>query len=265
MKKLKQYYKKIITYVRKKENYGKVLLGVLVLIFLVFTAIYILGTRNISKIEERKIINNSRNYMNFIEDITESKSKDIDKYVIFALDYNLYNNNKNEIATGDLVKFINDTFLLNITKDKIISLGITEEMLNKRITYNSGKDTYSIKKDESTKEIKEKNFIYYKVKKIRRKNKNTYVIKYSKYLIDDPYKILNYYIEKNTNLEPKNQKDIVDIKPIRNYLVGNTSISSVKKLISYNEDDLKNYSKKKGSVKIIYVIEGNNIKIKKIK
>ena len=261
MKNIIQIKNKIITYVKNKENYGKVLLGVLVLIFLVFTAIYILGTGNISKIEENKIISQSRKYMDFIEDITESKSKGIDKYIVFTLDYNLYNNNKNEMTSNEIKTYINKTFNKKLKKEEITSVGITEEMLNKNITYDSSKDIYKINVDKDTgKQIEERKIVYSKVKKIRRKNKNTYVIKYDKYVIENPYNILNYYIEKN--VDNNNQ---VDITPIKNYLLGSSSTKEIKNIIKKNEKDLEKYSKKKGKIKITYIMKGNKLIIYKIK
>ncbi|MBO5530695.1 MAG: hypothetical protein J5970_04780 [Bacilli bacterium] len=252
---------KIITYVNKKENYGMILLGILVLIFLVFTAIYILGTGNISKIEENKIVKQSQKYMEFIEDITESKSKGLDKYIIFTLDYNLYNNHKNEMTTKEIKQYINETFNKKIKNDDIISVGITKEMLNKNITYDSGSDIYKINVDNETgKQIEERKIVYTKLTKIRRKNKNTYTVKYNKYVIDNPYNILNYYIDLN-----RNQNKAVDITPIKNYLLGSSSSKEVKKLIEKNEKDLEKYSKKNGKIKITYIMKGDKLIIQKIK
>ena len=102
MKKMKEIYKKFIAYASKKENFGKVLLGILLLIFLVLTIIYFIGTGRISKIEEEKITRESAKYLSYIEDITESDSDEIDKYIIFALDYSLYNENNSSMTSEEI-------------------------------------------------------------------------------------------------------------------------------------------------------------------
>lgn len=261
---MKQKINKLITYASKKENYGKVLLGILVIIFLVFTAIYLLGTGHISKIEKNKINKESTKYINYIEDITESKSKNIDKYIIFALDYFNENNNISEVSAKDVTKFLKKNLNIDIKKDKVISIGITDEMRSRNITFDSSRETYKINKNEiSGQSIKERGLVYYKERKIRKKNINTYEIKYDKYVINNPYNLLNYYIEKDTHIT--NEDEYIDITPIKNYLMGSGNIDSVKKIIKNNEKDIKEYAKKKGSIKIIYKLKGNNLVIDKIK
>ena len=261
---MKQKINKLITYASKKENYGKVLLGILVIIFLVFTAIYLLGTGHVSKIERNKIDKESAKYINYIEDITESKSKNIDKYIIFALDYYKNNNNKMEVSAKEISKFLKKNLNMDYKKEKVISVGITEEMRLKNITYNSSKETYKINQiNISGQSIKERGIVYYKQKSIRKKNINTYVIKYDKYIIKNPYDFLNYYIDKNTKTTDEDK--YIDITPIKNYLMGSGNIDSVKEIIKNNENDLKVYAKKKGSVKIIYKLKGNKLVIDKIK
>lgn len=261
---MKQKINKLITYASKKENYGKVLLGILVIIFLVFTAIYLLGSGHVSKIERNKIDKESAKYINYIEDITESKSKDIDKYIIFALDYYKNNNNMFEVSAKDITKFLNKNLNIDIKKEKVISIGITDEMRSRNITYDSSKETYKVNVSAiSGQSIKERGIVYYKEKKIRKRNINTYEIKYDKYVISNPYDLLNYYIDKDTKITDEDK--YIDITPIKNYLMGSSNIDKVKEIIKNNEKDLKAYSKKKGSVKIIYKMKGNKLVIDKIK
>ena len=70
-----------------KENIRIVILGILALIFLVTIIVYLIISKNISKIEEEKINKETREYANYIEDIVDIKSKDLDKYIIYTLDY----------------------------------------------------------------------------------------------------------------------------------------------------------------------------------
>ncbi|MBR3116613.1 MAG: hypothetical protein IKF36_01910 [Bacilli bacterium] len=260
MKKMKEIYKKFIAYASKKENFGKVLLGILLLIFLVLTIIYFIGTGRISKIEEEKITRESAKYLSYIEDITESDSDEIDKYIIFALDYSLYNENNSSMTSEEISKFIKTNLNIDVDKEKIINLGITEEMLAKNITYDAGKDIYTINQKEVTgKQISETKIIYYKLNNIKKTTKSSYKAFYDKYVITNPYDMLNYYIDKNA--EEDNKEKIVDITAIRNYLLGSSSVSNVKEIIKNNEDDLSKYAETDGSVTISYSLVGDELVI----
>ena len=260
---MKKIYNNFITYVKKKENYGKVLLGVLILIFLVFTAIYILGTRNVSNIEAKKIDKESTKYINFIDDITESKSKDLDKYIIFALDYSMNNDSKSSLTSKEITKFLKKNLNMDVKREKIISVGITDEMRLKNITYDTSKDIYTLNlSDKTGKDIKDTKIIYYKANKIRKINRSTYLIKYDKYYINNPYDMLNYYIDKNALAS---EDEFIDTTPIKNYLLGSSNVDSIKAIIKNNEADLKKYAKKKGSVKITFKTKGNKLVIDRIK
>ena len=264
-KKAKKYSKKFVDYVKNKENFGKVLIGLIVLIVLVFTAIYILGTGNVSKIEEEKIKKESSQFLYFVEDISESKSKDVDKYIVFSLDYSYYNNNDADMTADEITQFLNTTFDLNTTKEKILSVGITEEMLAKNITYDGSKELFKISPAQvSSKKIEDVPITYYRMYKIRRNNKNTYTAKYDKYIIKNPYDMLNYYIDRNNNLNGEEPGAMYDTTTIRNYIVGSNSSKGVKELISKNEEDLKNYASKEGTLSITYVMNGEKLIIKDI-
>ena len=140
MEKIKKY----INSEYLKEHLNVVILGILILIFLVATLIYFLISRNVSKIEKDKIINDTTPYINYLEDIENSKSKDIDKYIIYTLDYFTYEKGQNSLKTEEISNFINDTFnkklqlkpLYKIKKISAVSQGekpiTTDEYLAKK-------------------------------------------------------------------------------------------------------------------------------------
>lgn len=260
MKKLKTIIKS--DYI--KEHLNIVVLGILILIFLVAIFIYFLLSRNISKIEKEKIINDTTSYINYLEDIENSKSKDIDKYIIYTLDYFTYEKGNNNLKTDEIVDFINDTFDKKYTNEDVKSYGISPSMLDKNIVYNIDNDTYTLFRDKIDRRDLEKKFvIYYKREKITKYNKKKYRVKYSKYIITDPLDLLNYVIEYNTNV--KSQEDEIDITNLKEYLqTGN--ISKIKTFLNENDFILNKYTKKKKTVKVTYKVnEDNSFKIYKIK
>ena len=260
MEKIKKY----INSEYLKEHLNVVILGILILIFLVATLIYFLISRNVSKIEKDKIINDTTPYINYLEDIENSKSKDIDKYIIYTLDYFTYEKGQNSLKPEEISNFIKDTFNKKVSKDDIKNFGINPAMLEKNIVYNIENDTYSLYRSKTDlRDLEKKPVVYYKREKISIYNKKKYKVKYSKYVIDNPLDLLNYVIEYNTKV--KKQEDEIDINNLREYLqTGN--VSKIKYFLNENDYILKKYTKKKKTVKVTYKItDDNSFKIYKIK
>ena len=254
----------------QNKNVGIVILGILILIFLVFTAIYLFGARNISKIEEKELRDNSKDLVNYLEDITLSKSKDIDKYIIFALDYSYDVNSKNSLTVSEIYQFISEKFTIKTSEEDIKNIGITEAMLEKNIVYDPQTDSYILSVlGNNAQKIAETPITYYKLEKISKLNKKKYVVTYRTYTVENPYDILNYYLEKNNESIGSNGEDgnitydIVDITPIRNYLMGNSKLGTLKGAI--NDKDISKFAKKGKKVKVTYIVKDNNILIDKIK
>ena len=273
MKKLKTFTKNIKKIFNKEyleKNLGVVMLGILILIFLVFTLIYFIGTRRVSSIEEKLLKEKSKNLVNYIDDITLSKSDKVDKYIIFALDYSYNVNSKNELTYKEIYDFLKENFTKKFTEEEIKNCGVTSEMLERNITQNNLKESYTmniVKNDAET--ISKTKIVYYKLEKIRKINKNKYRMYYRQYTIENPYDMLNFYLEKNMNAEGKEDElgeykyDLYDITPIRNYLMGNGKIADVKNNII--DSDISKYAKKGKKIKITYTISDDKLLINKIK
>ena len=255
-----------------KENTGIVILGILILIFLVFTAVYVIGTKNISEIEEKTVRNKGEELITYIEDITLSDSKEVDKYIIYALSNSYNKESKSSLTCKEIYEFIKENFTIEITEEKIKNMGVSPLMLERNISYDPTKDAYEIlpaKKDGQT--IAETPITHYKLEKISKINKKKYVVTYSKYTIEDPYKMLNYYMDENmqnNGTEDENGNvtyDLVDTTPLVNYLTGSGKLGDAKKIIDDNK--INNYAvhDKKGTIKVTYIAKGDKLLIDKIK
>lgn len=264
-------FKNIKTKITDKENTGMVILGILISIFLVFTAIYIIGTKNISEIEEKTVRNKSEELITYIEDITLNDSKEIDKYIIYALSNSYNKESKNSLTCKEIYEFITENFTIEISEEKIRNMGISPSMLEKNISYNPTTDSYEIlftKLDGQT--IAETPITYYKLEKISKKNKKKYVVTYSKYTIEDPYKMLNYYMDENMKNEGVEDEDgnitydLVDTTPLVNYLTGSGKLGDAKSIIDDNKIDNYATLDKKGTIKITYIAKGDKLLIDKI-
>lgn len=270
--KTKNIFSSIKKFISKQENTGIMILGILILIFLVFTAVYLIGTRNISSIEEKTLREKSDDLMLYIEDITLSESNDIDKYIIYALDYSYNKNNKNNLNCDEITTFIKENFTVDTDAEKIRNMGVSPLMLAKNITYEPTTDSYKMnitKKSPQT--IKDEPIIYYKLEKISKKNKKKYVVTYKKYIIRDPYQMLNYYMDINNNTEGKEDGkgnmtyDLVDTTPIVNYLTGAGKLANIKSLIKSNNISSYAQEDKKGEIKVTYIIKNDKLLIDKYK
>lgn len=249
-----------------KENIKVVILGILLLIFLMSTIVYVILSKNISKIEEQKIREESIEYSNYLEDIKTIKGNNLDKYIIFTLDYSKNANNQNKLTSDEISEFITTRLNKKTTAEEVRKYGINGNMLDRNITYNSIDDTYIMNDVQlDRKQIAEDKIIYYRIKSIKKVNKKKYVIKYEQYIIEEPYELLNKYLEINRkNIEDDIQNDI-DLTLIKNYLTtGNKS--DIKHFFNTYDKELSNVAKKSGRAKITYVIDDNgNTVIHKIR
>lgn len=264
MRDIKKFINKITDKEFLKENIRGVILGILSFIFLVSLIAYFAITRSISKIEEVKINTESREYANYIEDITEIKSKDIDKYIIYALDYSTNVNNQNKLTSSEISNFLTDKLNKKIKEEDIKNFGVNKLMLERNITYNNVDDSYILNDQQLDRQtLAKKELVYYKQKVLKKINKKKYVITYEKYIIKDPYEMLNYFLEENRNSKEIKNKDgsvtteNTDISLIKNYLITG-QIKDIKHFLNENDKNINKFAKKDGKIKIIYIVNQNN-------
>ena len=251
----------LVNFFSKKE-YDRKQLGIISLIgvgivSLVIIVVFLVLSRNISQIERNTIMDKSKVYSYYLE-YAENKKKGTDDYIIFALKYSTINNHKSGLTSAELSNLISEIFNVNIDEDTIRKNGVSEKMVNENIMYSPSDDMYDyITPKLDPKTIAETQVSYYQFKKLTRINSKKYSVVYQKYIIEDPYKVLNYYLDKN------NQSDrIYDIAPYRNYLVGSDSIVRFKESII--PEDISNYAKKDKKYKVTYVVKDDKVLIDKV-
>ncbi len=244
------------------KNIGVSILVILVFIFIVFTLIYIFFGNNISVIEENKIKSDTKIIANYLDDIASNKTNSKDKYILFALDYNNSEYHKNEMTVEEIVNFIKEYFTIKLKEEDLINTGITPLLVDRHIVYDVDKKSFKMN-DSSVNVIK-----YYKIEKIKKLNKKKYRATYREYTITDVVEMLNYYLKKNNETEGIVDENgnytynLKDIEPIRNYILGSGNILDIKNSI---DDDVENYSKKGGTIKVTYVVEDDKVLIDSVK
>ena len=250
---------------KKKNNIDNRRLGLIILcglgiIFIATILIYLLHFRTLSSLE-KKSLNDKNNEIIYYLDYLDIDSKQIDKYIVYALIYNKNEHKKNILSGDEITSFINDNFNINVSKEEIKNIGITPYMLENNVSYESGNDTYIIMSNTiDPQTISTKEITYYKLKKMSKINRRKYQITYEKYVIEKPYDVLNYYMEMNVNLD---EKDLIDLTPVKNYLMGMESVSSFKKVIK--DEDIKKFAKYKKKISVTFVVKDDKMLIDKIK
>lgn len=276
MRKLKKFFKNLpknikdffvksketIVNLFTKKEYDRKQLGIISLmgvgiVALVIIIIFMIMSKNISQIEKNTIMDKSKTYSYYLEYV-EDKKKGTDDYIIYALKYSTINDHKSGLSSAELSNLISEIFNKKIDEDTIRKNGVSEKMLKENIMYSPADDMYDlITPKADPKVIAETPVSYYKFKKLSRINSKKYSIVYQKYVIEDPYKVLNYYLDLN------NQTDMMyDIVPYKNYLVGSDSIVRFKE--SIKAEDVDKYAKKDKKYKVTYIVDGDKVLIDKV-
>ena len=224
-----------------KDKIMYIIVGIIIVILLF---LLIINYHKLLPLEEASITNYSNKMMRYM-DVLEKEN--LDYYVCYTVTYYKNEYNKNSVSVNEIVNFINKHFNKKVTKKEIESLGVTPYMIEKYITYNDGEKKYTITTDElSYADIAKIKVVNYDIEKIKKINKKIYEITYNKYVIDNPYDILNYYVDKK-------KEDEAEI--VNNYLRGKASRKDIDKYIT------NKIGKKKDTIKVKYVIDDGNILI----
>ena len=250
MDKVKQFFRKIIS---NKKILAIVIASILVVVGII---IFIYNSNHkLTKLEKIKITEFSDKYSNYMDEVELGNDKG--KYINFAIEY-LYNTtDEEEFSLDKVTKVINDTYAINYSDEDIQKIGISEGMLNKGIVYDSEKNSFKYNVSKTRADIAETTIIKYELKSIKKINKNKFEAVYDKYVVENPYQILNYFDKHNI----ENEDDKIDTKDIVAYLKGEAKIGVVKDLI--NKDNIKEFGKIDGNVKVNLVIKNNKLIIDK--
>ena len=226
-----------------------IFIGLISLLIIILLIIFI-PKNKLTNLEKVKINEINDEVINYIDEVYEYD--DEGKYISFAIEY-LYNEtNKLEYSNQEVLDIINKYFNKNYKIEDISNIGITNRMADKGITYSIDKYVYNNKLTK--KEISTKVLYKYSINKINKINSKKFIVKYNRYIVENPYEILNYYENKNINNDNK-----YDTSNINKYLNGDNKVKLIKESIT------KDNSKKDGNIEITYIIKDNRLLIDNIK
>ena len=239
-----------------KNKHLFIVLGVL-LIVLLLVILLIIKTTKLSKIEKIKIEDTSSDIMLFYEEIDNKEVNYTDGYIAYALEYSYNLNDKSELTTKEIKELIESKFNIKLEEDKINDVGITPYLLKKNISHDPSEKKYSIDKSILTQQdIASIPITKYEITNIKKKGKK-YIVTYDKYVVKNPYEIMNYYSD--LNVQSEEEETTYDTSEILNYLTCKGKITSVKKILT--KDDLETLAKKEKSIEIKYILVDGNLKI----
>ena len=236
---------------KKKRN---ILIGVLGIIVLL---VILISCSRVTPLEEKTIREVSKRVMPYMDRIENSKESKLNKYVYYALEYAYNENNKTELTVNEVKKIILDVFNYDASSKKLKNVVISPEMMQNYITYDFVTEKYRIDKSQITQsEIAKKKLTFYEIDSIKKISSEHFKVTYDKYVVTNPYEILNYYTDLNNE---KNTKKTYDITPIYNYLVAKGKEKDIKNYVIGGNFD--KFAKKKGKLKVDYVVKNDKLVI----
>ena len=252
--------------IKFNKKYLWIILGILFVIIIIF-----LIRNHMGKLEKDLLIENSDDIMMYMENIDNGKSEDMDKYILYALNYSYGNNDSNELECSEIKRIIEDKFDVKLDSEELNRIGITPLLIENNVMHYPDVMKYSIDKSNILpREIINKPIIFYKRNHIKKRG-HKYIIEYQKITIESSQKIFDYYSEKNMKIEEdsnnkkKNNKEKeYDTSKIVSYMTGKGNIKGIKEAI--NDEIIKKYGKvDKKVVKVYYRLKGTKFVVEKIK
>ena len=246
--------KKIIEILHNKI----VLASILTIVFVSIIGIgFFINEKKLTKLEKIKIEETCNKISNYLDEIYMYED-DSGKYINFAAEY-LYNeNNKEDFSLKEVLNVINDTFDIDYGDEELSKIGISSRMLDKNIVYDNTSNLFKYKQNKTQIDIANTEIVKYELKKIKKINKKKFEVTLEKYVVENPYEILNYYNDYNMNQSDSSKR--INTDDIVKYLKGKENVKVIKDLI--NKDNIEIFGKIDGSIKITFVIEDNKLKIK---
>ena len=130
-------------------------------------------------------------------------------------------------------------------------------MIENNIIYDFVTGKFLIDKTQITQsEIADKKLTFYEIDSIKKISSEHFKVTYDKYVVTNPYEILNYYTDLNNK---KSTKKKYDITPIYNYLVAKGKEKDVKNYVIGG--NFEKFAKKKGKLKVDYVVKNDKLVI----
>ena len=232
----------------------KILIGIGAFFLVVVLVLGYMLFNKITNVERIKLTESSEKIAPFVGEVINNKEED-GCYITFAIDYLYATTDKKSFSVYEVVDVINEFFDVNISVDDVSKIGLTSYMMNKGINFDTTAGGFSYEYNRTRTDIAATPLINYNISKIKKVNKNKFYVYYDKLLVEDPYKLLNYYSDQE---EPNTDA----VKEITQYVKGEIIPSKVLKYI--NKDNIEKIGKNDGVIRVTYTVKDNKVRISKI-
>ena len=229
-------------------------------LFILAAVFFLFGGLQVSNLERMKIEDASNSYLSYFEEIQNNRGNGLDQYIVYALTYSYNEKNDSSLTSLEIQKMIKDIFNVKLSEDKVQKNGISPLLLEKHVAYDQKSDTYTLDTNVfSQSDLAEIPIYKYRIQSIKKKSGSRYVVQYKKYVVENPYDILNYY----GNSVGGGTSNRVDTTKILNYLTAKGKIIDIK--LACNDEILEKYGKDEGNVTIVYRIHNDQLQIINLK
>lgn len=235
-------------------------LGVLLAVVVAVIIIILVNKNKLTDLEKVKIKEASSKVENYLDEIVLHEDNE-GKYINYAIEY-LYNETDDkEYSMESIIETINTSFNIEYKEEDVAKAGITKEMVDKGIVYDSTNNTFKYNVTKTPADVANTPIIKYGIKKIKKKSNSKFEVTYEKYVVENPNEIYNYYNNENNKNTDGERK--YDTKEIVAYLKGEEKIGKIKKTIT--KDTISNYGKIEKGPKVTYILKDDKLVIDKIK
>ena len=227
-------------------------------------AFIIISNHHLSDVELAFIRSASDDTMMYIEQIVDSDGDENDRYIAYALTYAQNERDVTELTADEIQNIVQDRFNVEITSDEINDVGITAYLFDKQISHRPEEKVYTLNAENlSQSQIAKIPITKYVIKHIGKAGGN-YFVEYEKYVVDNPYSILDYYQKQTESLpdEERAANPFPEASGVYKYLVAEGKIKDIKTAI--NKDNIESIGRIDGSLKVTYIVKNDKLLVDKI-
>ena len=178
---------------------NKIMIILTILLLILGLILIIIKSTRVSKVEKIKLEDVSSDIINYMYNIDNKEYQQVEKYLLFALDYSLNENNKEKVTLKEVEEIINDRFDNDFDDNDFLNLGITPEMSKRDIHFEHETSTYTINKQQ----LKVNADTYcdlYRLGKISREEAKEHIMPYLDYVNKKSKELANKYNQKHKEI-----------------------------------------------------------------
>lgn len=202
--------------------------------------------------------------MAYIDQINDLNNTETDHYILYALTYAYNEKDINELSSVEIKKIAESHFNIELKEEDINNTGVTLYLLENQVSHNPEESKYTLNTENLTQsQIAKIPIVKYVVKNVSKSGGNYYV-EYEKYIVDNPYAVLDYYhkLTESMSDEERAANSSAESDGIYKYLTAQGKIKDIKAAI--NSDNIADIGRIEGGAKVTYIVKNDKLLVDKI-